>query len=123
MSERIPAPPSGLKRNGRGRALWKAVLGPLDLDPHERFLLHEACRCADLLDDLAAELVTHGMVTADGRPSPLLVEVRQQRAAFARLIAGLRLPEDLAAPQRRPQRRGGARGVYAVPTERRGESA
>ncbi len=114
MTEKIPPAPSGLKRNGRGRALWRAVLGPLDLDLNERLLLHEACRAADLLDDLAAELAVHGMVLPDGRPSPLLVEVRQQRVAFSRLLASLRLPEDLADPGKRPQRRGAARGVYAI---------
>lgn len=120
MTEKIPPAPAGLKRNGRGRALWRAVLGPLDLDVNERFLLHEACRCADLLDDLATELTRHGMVSTDGRPSPLLVEVRQQRVAFSRLLASLRLPENFSEPDRRPQRRGAARGVYALPRKETG---
>ncbi len=114
MTEKIPPAPSGLKRNGRGRALWRSVVERLELDPHELFALHEAARTADLLDDLARELTTHGAVSKDGRPSPLLVELRQQRVAFSRLIASLRLPEDLAEPSQRPQRRGASRGVYSI---------
>jgi hypothetical protein len=42
--------------------------------------------------------------------NPVLTEARQQQLVYVRLIASLRLPdtdEDI-----RPQRRGGARGVY-----------
>ncbi|MGI9083985.1 MAG: hypothetical protein ACR2FE_01680 [Aeromicrobium sp.] len=43
---------------------------------------------------------------------PALVECRQQRLAFARLIAALRIPDDAEAGERKQHR--GIRGVYGV---------
>jgi len=45
----------------------------------------------------------------DGKAHPALVESRQQRIVFARLLAALRLPDDQHGE--RPQRRQ-VRGVY-----------
>ena len=69
------------------------------------------CRTADQLDMLSRTII------ADGPDSAwATVEARQQRIAFARLSAALRLPAGDDADQqkgaRRPQRRSGARGVY-----------
>jgi len=111
-------PPRDLKRGGRGRRLWKAVTVALSLDEHEVSLLHEACRCLDRLDILD-ELTRAGAVLKDGRMAPWLIESRQQQLVFSRLIASLRLPEDLSAPEVRPQRRGGSRGIHAFRVMRR----
>jgi hypothetical protein len=105
MSTRAPA---GLK--AAGRRLWRDVHEHLELDRHEDELLLQACRVADRLDALDSILTAEGMMR-DGKPHPALVESRQQQVTFARLIATLRLPEDLQANVR-PQRRGAARGVY-----------
>ena len=105
MADRAP---SGLKSSGR--RLWKATTGPLELDEHERALLLEACRTADQLDALEAEVAADG-VLVDGKPHPALVEARQQRITLTRLVAALRLPEDMEHPEVRPQRRG-PRGAY-----------
>jgi hypothetical protein len=103
-----PRTPSGLKT--AGKRLWRDVHEHLDLDRHESELLLQACRVADHLDDLSAIVGREG-VLKDGKPHVALVESRQQQVTFARLIATLRLPEDLEATVR-PQRRGAARGVY-----------
>lgn len=113
MTDRTP-PPADLADNGR--SLWLAVLGEYELERHEELLLAQACRTVDLLDALAARVAADGEML-DGRVHPAVVEARQQRIALARLVAALRLPsgdEGDQAGARRPQRRVGARGVYAI---------
>lgn len=59
----------------------------------------EACYTVDLLAGLRAELAETAAVidSAQGpHVHPLLVEVRQQRRALAKLIASLGLPKDVA---------------------------
>ena len=104
-----PRAPTGLKT--RGRKLWADVQAHYELEMHEELLLTEMCRTADTLDRLAR------LAAADGNDAGwATVEARQQRIAFARLSAALRLPAgdeaDQQAGARRPQRRVGARGVY-----------
>lgn len=94
-----------------GTRLWDAVTSALDLDGHEEALLLEACRVADRLDGLHVALEDVGLLV-DGKPNPALVEARQQQVVLARLVASLRLPEDLQDVTSRPQRRGAARGAY-----------
>lgn len=109
--------PAGL--HSAGRRLWRAVLDAYDLDAHEELLLLQACRCADRLDRLAAE-ADAGPVTVtnhkgDEVAHPAMVEARQQSLTLARLLAALRMPAGEDGGQlQRPQRRGGARGVYGV---------
>ena len=112
MKLRLPAAPAGLRRGGRGRRLWREVLGVLDLDGHEAALLAEACRTLDLLDNLGEEARRLGSLLPDGRIQPCIVEARLQRIALSRIIASLRLPADMTQPERRPQRRNAARGAY-----------
>ena len=78
---------------------------------HEAALLHEAGRCLDTLDELDRLTRQLGMVLKDGRTAPWVIEARQQQITYTRLVAALRLPEDLSEPERRPQRRS-ARGAY-----------
>ena len=111
MTEHDQEPPDDLVKDGRGRSLWLSIVEALELDAHEVALLHEACRTLDTLDVLDDLARTAGVVLRDGRISPWITEARQQRIVFARTIAALRLPEDLADPTRRPQRRA-ARGAY-----------
>ncbi len=77
------------------------------------------CRTADLLDRLEAAVAADGPMLGD-RIHPAAIEARQQRIAFARLSAALRLPAGeqddgsrSGGAERRPQRRVGVRGVYA----------
>ena len=106
-----PRPPRGLKTPGR--KLWNDVQARYELEMHEELLLLEMCRTADTLDRLAR------LIAADGPAAGwATVEARQQRIAFARLSAAMRLPagdeSDHQAGARRPQRRVGARGVYGA---------
>lgn len=94
-----------------GRSLWDAVTSRFDVDAHEAALLREAARTADAIDGLEAALQETGLVV-DGKPSPLLVELRQQRIVLTRLVASLRIPEEGLDGWSRAQRRGGARGAY-----------
>jgi hypothetical protein len=105
---RGPPAPAGLQT--AGKRLWREINRRLELDAHERELLLQACRCADRLDELDGIVKAEGLMR-DGRPHAALVESRMQQVTLARLIATLRLPEDLEATSR-PQRRGAARGVY-----------
>jgi hypothetical protein len=115
---RSPSPPKGTQASGR--RLWRAVLDQFELDEHELALLREAVRTVDHLDALADILAEQGLVieTKTGaRAHPALVESRQLRIALARILAALRLPDGEAGDEsqgRRPQRRVGARGLYAI---------
>ncbi|MGW3024791.1 hypothetical protein [Streptomyces sp. NPDC001221] len=101
--------PDGL--NERAAAIWREITERYELDAHEIALLGEVCRTVTTLDILAERVDQQGTTIAN-RPNPALAEQRQQRIALARLITALRLPDEETGVQ--PQRRGGARGVYAV---------
>ncbi len=71
-------------------------------------MLREAARTVDQLDALDDVVRRDGVMLVD-RVHPAVVEARQLRLTLARLIASLRLPDEV---DERPQRRGGARGIY-----------
>ncbi len=107
-----PKTPSGLRTSGR--ALWAAVLRDYELADHERALLLQAARTADLCDVLEDEIRDSGAMVESpqgGKVNPAAVEARQQRLVLARLIVALRIPLDDSADrtQTRP-----LRGVYGV---------
>lgn len=105
-------PPPGLQESGQ--ALWHALLTDYDLGEHELTVLREACRTADSLDALQMLLEEQGLMssTSQGpRIHPALVELRQQRLTFARLLTALRIPDEDAS---RPLGRPGVRGVYGL---------
>lgn len=84
------AAPDGLGE--AGSAYWLRVVEEFDLGAVEEPALLEACRTLDAIEDLETALGAHGRVTVDGKPSPLLVEIRQQRASLVRLLGLLDLP-------------------------------
>src|SRR5512132_4083523 len=112
-----PKPPPGTRT--AGRRLWRSVLSAYELEEHEMALLREACRTVDRLDELHALVERDGVMVGD-RLHPAMVEARQLRIALARLAAALRLPAgdeesgDAKQGTRRPQRRVGVRGPYAL---------
>lgn len=113
MAESVPKPPAGLKTSGR--ALWRAVLRDYVLDEHEKTILREACRTADSLDGLQTLLDDEGLTSTSSqgvRVHPALVELRQQRVTFARLLTALRIPA--GETDDRTQQRGAPRGVYGL---------
>lgn len=93
--------PAGL--GDSGRALWSDIAGTYDLRPDERRLLEDACREADLIDRLEAEIADpdHEMVVKGsmGQPvsSPLVAEIRQHRTTLRALFGALKLPDDQQA--------------------------
>ena len=119
----LPQPPDGLSEAAVRQ--WWAVVEAFELEAHEEALLREACRTLSACDELAEVVEADGPTTTGSKGQtvvhPALAELRQQRLALARLYASLRLPEseDDERPSRatrsgRPQRRGAARGLYAV---------
>lgn len=117
MTGSAPKPPAAL--GVAGTRLWASILGVYELEEHEAALLLQACLTVDTLDELDALIRRDGLVVASPqgpRAHPALVEARQQRITLARVLAALRLPDGAAdeSAVRRPQRRGGARGVYRI---------
>lgn len=87
--------PSGLR--GSGRALWRSITADFELDEHESAILREACYTASAIDKLQAVVDEEGVMNASPqgvRVHPALVELRQQRACFAKLIGQLGKPVD-----------------------------
>lgn len=118
-------PPKSTPR-GRGQKLWDDLTEAHDLDPSQRVVLEEACRCADRLDQLDDIIAGKGVLalmhfrhmvdhdtdeqrtivmTVDGA----LSEARQQQNVLKQLLVALRLPD--ATSGKKPQARG-ARGAY-----------
>jgi hypothetical protein len=77
--------------------LWRHLVGDVEDSPLAPELLAEACRLADELDRLRAELAAGELVVAGsmGQPrgSPLLAEVRRHAAALRDLLAALPIAE------------------------------
>lgn len=118
MTTKTTPAPEGLGTSGR--KLWRSILDDYDLSVAEQLQLTAACRVADRLDALAAELEGEPLTVTNGKGDqtthPLIVESRQQSITLTRLLAALRLPtgETDDGQLVRPQRRGGARGAYGV---------
>lgn len=77
-----------------GRELYSAAVEGFDLTIPETSALLQAAETLDTLRELEDALREHGRITPTGRPSPLLVELRQQRAILVRLLGLLDLRED-----------------------------
>jgi hypothetical protein len=100
-----------------GRELWAEIEGKYSLNVPEKLVLKQACRAADGLDEIQAEMNGQALVVAGKvQPvaNPLMVEFRLQAQLLTKLIASLRIPESAPEQMNRPQRRGGARGSYAT---------
>lgn len=115
-SEPPPEPPGLCEA---GRRLWQSVTTDYELEEHERLLLEQAARAADIVAALDAAVPAGGTLIADGRVRPEVVEARQQRIVLARLLAALRVPlgdveHDTGHGPPRLQKRAGARGVYSL---------
>ncbi len=77
-----------------GAALYRDTVNAYYLTLAESAALLQAAETVDTLTELEAELRTRGRVTPAGKPSPLLVELRQQRAILVRLLGLLDLRDD-----------------------------
>lgn len=116
MADKTHPVPRGLK--AAGRRLWRATVDEFELNEHELGLLREVCRTADTLDALQAVIDTDGVLDESPqgrRVHPALVEIRQQRITFARLVAQLGVPTgDEGQPAKGQQQRRATRGVYGI---------
>jgi hypothetical protein len=94
--------PAGLL--GRGSAFWIEMLTELEFDTKETALVLEAARVLDRIDQLAEAIEADGLTVKGSMGQtvihPAVAELRQQQAAFARLIGGVNLPDDDAAADR-----------------------
>jgi hypothetical protein len=124
LPERTPMPPR--KRTPAlalgGSALWASITKDHTLDAVQEVTLLEACRAKDRLDEMD-ELLRAGVdrwvsLVHDDRTQDYELKVNVALAnanatatLLKQLLAALRLPDKSTG--KRPQRRGGARGVYA----------
>lgn len=111
----VPKYPKELEKSGR--MLWKALHDEIDFEPWETLAVLELCRTADRMqridDDHAALRRPSTTINSKGDEvtHPLVVEARMTGAAYTKLLASLRLPDQEDV---RPQRRGGSRGNYTA---------
>lgn len=116
-----PKRPTNLGK--RGRALWDSIVPAYDLRPDEISTLEDACREADLIERLNAELATSELTTRGSMgqevASPFVSEIRQHRTVLAALLKSLKLPDTPAGVQRKAahtseQRRAAARARWGT---------
>lgn len=105
-----------------GARLYDAVVDAYDLSPGEEELLFQACRAADLLERINAELGSVSSLVVRGSTGqiaahPLLAAAAVQQRVLAALLAQLGLPDaddtDVPLPvevTRLPRRRTAADG-------------
>lgn len=90
-----PPPPRSLKT--RGRKLWISLNESLEWDAQEVALLLEVCRTLDTIDALAESIETEGVMVNGSQGQKVLnsavAELRQQQAAYARLLPLLNVDE------------------------------
>src|SRR3954463_16172406 len=92
-----PQPPEGL--HVAGRALWDAIHGDVpasyELDARELDCLERACRCADRIADLEAEVQADGVTVTGSRGQkvlhPAVSEIRQTELVRLRLLSAIEL--------------------------------
>lgn len=106
-----PRPPAGLGTGGR--RLWQTAVAALEFDALEVPVLTEACRTKDLCDRLSKEMASTPVLTVGSqgqpRPSPLLAELRAQRALLASLLGSVRVEVEGAAALKSPRHQKAAR--------------
>ncbi|MBY0440976.1 MAG: hypothetical protein K2Q25_02375 [Mycobacteriaceae bacterium] len=91
-----PLTPKKLQTSGA--KLWRAVAAKYTLRPDELRVLEDACREADLIDQIQAGLAGEPLYMTGSMgqkvANPLFAEVRQHRATFASLMRQLALPDE-----------------------------
>lgn len=89
-----PSPATPKKLGRAGRRLWSDVVTGYELRPDELVHLRDACRTADVIAELEAEVAS---VEGVSWRLPLWRELRLQRLALVRLLARLNLPDGRGA--------------------------
>lgn len=100
-----PKVPAGL--GDAGQALWSEIANVWELRPDELRILADACREADLVERIEAELVDAPLMVTGSMgqkvASPLVSEVRQHRSVLSGLLRALKLPDEPAGKERKSQ--------------------
>lgn len=114
---KVPDPPVlGVE----GLAFWRELREEFEFDAKESALVLEACRTLDVIAGLAEVVESAGLLSTGSAGQvtvhPAVPELRQQQAAFARLIGQVVLPGDEEAADRFRQAR--ARAGAAARWER-----
>jgi P27 family predicted phage terminase small subunit len=109
MNDDLPPAPEHLR--DPGRTFWVKVVSDYELEDPALGLLEAACDAYDRMCEARAIVLREGAIVEDryGKPKthPAAALERDSRLAFARLVRELNF--DVAAPDARPPRRGGAR--------------
>ena len=83
--------------SSKGCELWRDVATSYQLRVDEYRILEDACREADLIDDLQGEARHADRIVrgSQGQPviNPLISELRQHRSTLASLLRQLKLPD------------------------------
>lgn len=99
------APKSPVNLGKRGKALWASIAGVYELRPDELCTLEDACREADLIERLHAELANAELTTKGSMgqevASPYVSEIRQHRTVLTNLLKCLKIPDSPAGAQRK----------------------
>jgi hypothetical protein len=82
-----------------GQKLFTEVTGAFQLDAHELELLTQAAHTCDAMAELQRQVDKDGVLVKKDfegplRAHPALVELRAQRAVYARLVSALRVAGD-----------------------------
>jgi hypothetical protein len=95
MAAKFPTPPKGLAKGGL--TLWRAIVRTGELRPDSLRVLQDACREADLIDDLEQSLVGEPRTVTGSQGQvvihPIISELRQHRATLSSLLRALDLPK------------------------------
>ncbi|MGD9754692.1 MAG: hypothetical protein AB7W59_27190 [Acidimicrobiia bacterium] len=125
-NEKRPRVPAGM--GPAGAKLWRSIVEAGDLDARSLALLGEACRIADLVAVLDAQVAADGAMVkgSNGQPRahPALAESRHQRASMQRLLGALTQAVDerpLTAAQQRARRAAAARWAGNRLSDRRAQ--
>jgi P27 family predicted phage terminase small subunit len=93
VAVRRPKTPDGL--GTEGRKLWREVVGTFDVieEPHKRRILFDACKTADLIDQLDTAMAGEPL-TAKGSMGqlvihPLIAQAQSSRTQLSQLLSRL----------------------------------
>lgn len=109
--------PRGMK--AAGRKLWKATTDKYEMREDELVTLKAACAEADLIERMEKELQSESLTVSGSMGQlvahPLVQELRQHRATMARLLIGLKLPDDDQGAEKKNQQREAANARWGAP--------
>lgn len=110
--------PVGLK--AKGRKLWTDMTSKYEFRLDELAILEDTCREMDLITAMEREMRTQPLTVKGSMgqlvPHPLVSELRQHRTVVARLLGGLKLPDEggeIGAGSRSAQNRDAANARWS----------